>query len=1098
MMTSTEVAGSKRPLEENVDNNLLELAAEYQGIEDLHKNKKRRHNFVVMSQHPDLRESQVLSNKETLLPGYIKKIKLVNFMCHEHFELTLGPRLNFIVGNNGSGKSAILTAITIGLGAKANSTNRGNSLKDLIKNGCNQSKITIILENNLENGYSPDIYGPEIIIERTLKREGSSSFVVKSASGVKISDKKKDLQQIVDYFSVPVGNPMCFLSQDAARSFLTASTPEDKYFQFMKGTFLLEISKHLTNATAIYGAARENMIKHKINLNRLKTSYNDATTLLKNYESTSNLNDRKLKLQGKSLWIDIKHNQLECKKLEKSVNNSKEEIATIDAKIKSKDHKIQRYLTDEQAIKDDLESKYKDVQEKKEVYDSAIAEVNKVRDNYNKELQNEEDINKNIEKSHVKLKNLSKNIENLENKLKEELGTDKDLLKQELSKCEELDNELNDAFNAQSVKLQDLQQKESQLIHRRNREVHSSQESLGNLADELRRIKQGHNDFLNGFDRNMKQFLSALKQHEHEFTSPPIGPLGQFVTITENYKQWTRCVQRAIGRSLSSFIVTNQKDSRLFQKIMKSERVSNITCFVHRFEDFDFSRGKAQCQYPTILDILEFSDLHVRNIFIDYNKIEKIILIDNMTEARNFLRTNPKNVSMALSLRDERTGFFLSGGSKIDTVYYANKLLMKMSDSTTYLNERIQEEQKTLNKLKREYDEQINELKQNIRTLDNEKKIIQNKLNNNTKQITELKKDLNKVVDTGVLDSAKDEYQRIQNAIVSYETALEGLKENMNTLLEKARPLNDIRDTAQKTYRNIKKEFEALKQELEDRDIRIRRYKDDITIQNDEKARIQEKIDRVQSNINDLMSGIETQIENASEFCSEEESTSENLPDNQDDIRKELEDISRKIKRNESDIGVSYEKALELYEQTMSKFLSAKEKYIEMDNALSILNHSIKSRTVNFGYQKTSTFADADFDFRNSLRIRKFKGKLDFGKTKETLNVYTGPQTDKEPRNVDTLSGGEKSFSQIALLLATWKPMRSRIIALDEYDVFMDQVNRKTSTQLIVQKLKDDSRTQTIIITPQDIGKITDIDSDGVNIHRLRDPERLNNSTFHG
>lgn len=77
----------------------------------------------------------------------------------------------------------------------------------------------------------------------------------------------------------------------------------------------------------------------------------------------------------------------------------------------------------------------------------------------------------------------------------------------------------------------------------------------------------------------------------------------------------------------------------------------------------------------------------------------------------------------------------------------------------------------------------------------------------------------------------------------------------------------------------------------------------------------------------------------------------------------------------------------------------------------------------------------------------------------------------------------------MALLLATWRPMRSRIIALDEFDVFMDQVNRKIGSKLIVKKLKDIPNTQTIIITPQDIGGIAEID-DSVRILRMRDPKR--------
>lgn len=67
--------------------------------------------------------------------GIIERVDCFNFMCHEHFSVDLGPLINFIVGKNGSGKSAILTALTLCLGAKASVTNRGQSLKSFIKEG---------------------------------------------------------------------------------------------------------------------------------------------------------------------------------------------------------------------------------------------------------------------------------------------------------------------------------------------------------------------------------------------------------------------------------------------------------------------------------------------------------------------------------------------------------------------------------------------------------------------------------------------------------------------------------------------------------------------------------------------------------------------------------------------------------------------------------------------------------------------------------------------------------------------------------------------------------------------------------------------------
>ena len=61
--------------------------------------------------------------------GTIKSIVMQNFMCHGHLKLEFNPKVNFLIGENGSGKSAILTAITVALGAQARETGRAKSLK---------------------------------------------------------------------------------------------------------------------------------------------------------------------------------------------------------------------------------------------------------------------------------------------------------------------------------------------------------------------------------------------------------------------------------------------------------------------------------------------------------------------------------------------------------------------------------------------------------------------------------------------------------------------------------------------------------------------------------------------------------------------------------------------------------------------------------------------------------------------------------------------------------------------------------------------------------------------------------------------------------
>jgi chromosome segregation ATPase len=55
-------------------------------------------------------------------------------------------------------------------------------------------------------------------------------------------------------------------------------------------------------------------------------------------------------------------------------------------------------------------------------------------------------------------------------------------------------------------------------------------------------------------------------------------------------------------------------------------------------------------------------------------------------------------------------------------------------------------------------------------------------------------------------------------------------------------------------------------------------------------------------------------------------------------------------------------------------------------------------------------------------------------------------------QSTKTLSGGEKSFSSICLLLSIWESMGAPLRCLDEFDVFMDNVNRAVSTKMLVSK----------------------------------------------
>jgi structural maintenance of chromosomes protein 6 len=76
----------------------------------------------------------------------------------------------------------------------------------------------------------------------------------------------------------------------------------------------------------------------------------------------------------------------------------------------------------------------------------------------------------------------------------------------------------------------------------------------------------------------------------------------------------------------------------------------------------------------------------------------------------------------------------------------------------------------------------------------------------------------------------------------------------------------------------------------------------------------------------------------------------------------------------------------------------------------------------------------AKTNFVHLLSRRGYQGRLRFNHKKEeiTLEVNPAGETGGARKDPKSLSGGEKSFAQICLLLSVWEAMGSPIRALDE------------------------------------------------------------------
>ena len=79
---------------------------------------------------------------------------------------------------------------------------------------------------------------------------------------------------------------------------------------------------------------------------------------------------------------------------------------------------------------------------------------------------------------------------------------------------------------------------------------------------------------------------------------------------------------------------------------------------------------------------------------------------------------------------------------------------------------------------------------------------------------------------------------------------------------------------------------------------------------------------------------------------------------------------------------------------------------------------------------------------------------------------------DKAMKDLRSLSGGERSFTNVAFILSLGKEIRTPFFAMDEFDVYMDAVNRRVTLSSILKFAWEMSHMQFILLSPLDMAVV--------------------------
>ncbi|NXJ80279.1 SMC6 protein, partial [Trogon melanurus] len=1026
--------------------------------------------------------------------GIIESIQLKNFMCHSMLgPFQFGSNLNFVTGNNGSGKSSVLTALIVGLGGKATATNRGSSLKMFVRDGETSADISITLRNQGRDAFKPDVYGGSIIVNQHINLDGSRSYKLKSKSGTLISSKKEELIGILDHFNIQVDNPVSVLTQEMSKHFLQSKNEGDKYKFFMKATQLEQMKEDYSSIMKTKENTCIQIEQGVKRLQELEQIYDQKKERYRRIGFANEMRNRLEDLKHKMAWAVISEMEKEIEPIKEGIRA--EEVNT---------EKFVQKLEECQAKVNEAEEKYKAIQEKllsvseetQALHPQCISLKADVQ--ARRKAVHEAEVLYNRFKT--ELKRLGKDDEQLHKRIEELKSSAKQISEPEKlerqRKIARLREQLK-AFHDEEVMIGQQVTQFQQAIYkckeeqsRLRREDCDGKQALDAKQKQLRELKDSKTNTLKRFGPHTPAFLEAIETayRQGRFKHKPIGPIGAFIHPKD--AELTLAVECCLKGLVKAFCCDNHSDERTLQQLMSQyyPHGSRPQIIVNKFQNnvYDVTqRGVHHPEFPSVLTGLEIDHAVVANCLIDVRGIETILLIKSSCKAREVMQLNqpPKNC---------REAFTAEGDQVFERRYYSsdylrpNFLSKDVEAEVSHLEKEIENKKAQLAASQQRLYSIENEIRQNEDHLYGHRrhqKELQIKIRTTNAEIADLENmEEHQSVDIRILEDEAEEnkgkmesvkkdmeqqsqrMEELKNILQGAEKKFEEMKEKIQQVEEIAGPIKDELNQADSEVENSKRRLQHYEVKQKERLACIKRHKDLLAAKEKE---------------------LEVKMAQARQIHPERIEVSRTVKSLDAEMNRLRERISSENERhgNREEIIQQFHDAKERYEDANSKVKHLK-KFIR-------LLEEIMTQRFKIYWQFLRLLSlRCKLSFDNLLRTQAYSGKILFDHKNETLSITVQPREEDRAalNDVRSLSGGERSFSTVCFILSLWSITESPFRCLDEFDVYMDRVNRRIAMDMILKEADSQHHRQFILLTPQSTSSLPM--SSRIRILRMQDPER--------
>lgn len=1024
--------------------------------------------------------------------GIVESIQLKNFMCHSMLgPFKFGSNVNFIVGNNGSGKSAVLTALIVGLGGKATVTNRGSSLKVFVKDGQNSADVSITLRNRGEDAFKPELYGDSIIVNQHINLEGHRSYKLKSITGAVISSKKEELTAILDHFNVQVDNPVSVLTQEMSKQFLQSKNEGDKYKFFMKATQLEQMKEDYSYIMETKARTRDQIEQGGEFLEELKKLYLEKEERYKSIAAVGEMQNKLKELHNQIAWAMVRETEAEINPVRDKINVQEASTEKFVQKVREWQDKVEEAGKKQKNFQDRLEKMSeeagelqreclgikKDAQAKRRTYSDTEAAYHRSQTELKQSMKDLEQLDKRINE----LKHSADQISEPE---KRERQRKTDQLKEKLKN-------LHDQYELVGQQIMQFQQavytyKDDSA--RLKKEEYGLKQMLDSKQRQLKELKESKTNRLRRFGQHMPDLCEAIENahRQRQFKHKPIGPFGAFIHLKD--AQLALAVEACLKNLLLAFWCDNHSDERVLQSLMAKYCTHRPQIVVNPFRNtvYDVTPRAVVCnEFPSVLTALHIDHPVVANCLIDMRGIETVLLIKNNSDARRVMQQNkpPKNC---------REAFTAEGDQVFERRWYSSDYNMPR-----FLSRDVEADISYLEREIESTKDNLQTFQQRINVVENETRTNERLHRDHLRHQKDLQVTMGKVnMEIRDLENVED-HQQVDISMLEEEA--QGIKKKIETVKE-----NLLQQKAQmEEHKGILQAAEQKNQEVKDRIHQLEV----------ESGPIKDELHQVGIQLEDSKSSLHhyerkerehlESIKVLKNHLATKESKLKEMTAKASEIHPERLDVNRTVKSLDTEINRLREKINSERERTgdreeiIRQLQEAKEKYQNADGRvknlkkfIKMLDEVMKQRYKTYLYFRRFLTMRCKYYFNSLLSQRSYSGKIEFDHKNERLSITVQPGEGNKASldDMKSLSGGERSFSTVCFILSLWSIAESPFRCLDEFDVYMDMVNRRIAMDMMLKMADSQRYRQFILLTPQNMSTLPT--TPFIRILRMQDPER--------